>query len=72
MENKVKVGGIYFHFKGNKYQVLNVARHTETDEEMVVYMRTNHQTLWVRPLSMFLEEVKNSSGETVPRFKLIS
>ena len=50
--------GRYRHFKGNEYQVLGVARHSETEEEMVVYRALYGEGgLWVRPLSMFLSKV---------------
>lgn len=64
--------GRYRHYKGNDYLVLGVARHSETEEELVVY-RTDYgdHSLWVRPLSMFLESV-DINGKTVPRFQFIS
>ncbi|MBN35586.1 MAG: hypothetical protein CMM46_12620 [Rhodospirillaceae bacterium] len=60
--------GRYRHYKGNDYEVIGVARHSESDEELVVY-RPNHgeRGLWVRPLEMFTEMVE-VNGETVPRF----
>lgn len=71
--NKIKPG-IYEHYKGRRYQVLGVAKHSETLEDMVVY-QTLYQNelskLWVRPLSIFLEEV-DLNGQKVPRFKFIS
>lgn len=65
--------GAYKHFKGGKVEVIGVARHTETFEEMVVYRHTKQDGLegfWVRPLSMFLEEIEKE-GERVPRFRHI-
>lgn len=51
--------GKYRHFKGNEYEVLGVANHSETLEEMVVYRALyGEQGLWVRPLSMWLETVE--------------
>ena len=48
--------GRYRHFKGNEYQVLGVARHSETEEEMVVYRALYGEGgLWVRPAAMWLE-----------------
>jgi hypothetical protein len=61
--------GRYRHYKGKDYEVLGVARHSETEEEYVVY-RQLYGTggLWIRPLEMFLESV--TIGETVvPRFR---
>ncbi|MBX4200642.1 DUF1653 domain-containing protein [Candidatus Parcubacteria bacterium] len=63
--------GIYQHFKGNKYEVLGVAKHSETQEELVVYRGLyENGGLWVRPVSIFLEEVA-VEGEKIPRFKAI-
>ncbi len=63
--------GIYEHFKGAKYKVLGVVRHSETLEEMVLYehMFGDHST-WIRPIDMFLEQVEND-GKKIPRFKYI-
>jgi len=55
---KLKIGGIYKHFKGDKYLVLGVVRHSETKEEMVLYRQLYGEgELWVRPKAMFLEKV---------------
>ena len=60
--------GRYRHFKGNEYEVLFTARHSETEEEMVVYRALYGEGgLWVRPMGMFLENV-TVDGKTVPRF----
>lgn len=63
--------GVYRHYKGNTYQVLGLAKHSETEEDLVVY-RALYGTfgLWVRPLDMFCTEVE-VEGEIVPRFELI-
>jgi hypothetical protein len=60
--------GKYRHYKGGEYEVFFVARHSETEEEMVVY-RTLHGdfSYWVRPLGMFLESVE-IDGVEQPRF----
>lgn len=64
--------GRYRHFKGNEYTVLDVARHSETLEELVVYRQEyGEQELWVRPAAMFAETVE-VDGQTVPRFQRIS
>lgn len=61
--------GRYRHYKGNEYTVIGVARHSETQEEMVVYRQEyGERRLWVRPLAMFLEKV-DVDGETIPRFE---
>lgn len=60
--------GRYRHYKGMDYEVIGVARHSETEEELVVYRCLyGDYSLWVRPLSMFRETV-NVAGEQVPRF----
>jgi hypothetical protein len=63
--------GRYRHYKGNFYEVVDIARHSETEEEMVVY-RTLYgdHSLWVRPLGMFIEDVP-VNGRLVPRFEWI-
>jgi hypothetical protein len=50
--------GRYRHYKGNYYEVIGIARHSETDERLVVYRPLyGEMGLWVRPLEMFQEEV---------------
>jgi hypothetical protein len=64
--------GRYRHYKGGEYQVLGIARHSETDEELVVYQpQYGEKGLWVRPLAMFLESVETDEGKQ-PRFLCIS
>ena len=59
--NRVKIGKVYRHFKGNYYFVLDVACDSETKERMVVYKplypRADRNYTWVRPEKMFLEEI---------------
>jgi len=63
--------GIYRHYKGNTYQVLGVAKHSETEEDLVVYRALYGEWgLWVRPLEMFSEKVE-VEGRLVSRFTLI-
>lgn len=65
--------GKYQHFKGNFYEVIGVARHSETLEELVVYRALyihkiyGDNSLWVRPKAMFLEKVI-VDGKEIPRF----
>lgn len=60
--------GTYRHYKGNLYEVIGVARHSETLEELVVYRALYGEFgLWVRPKAMFLETVV-VDGVAVPRF----
>lgn len=64
--------GRYRHFKGNDYEVIGVALHSETLEEMIVYRPLyGDSKLWVRPKAMFLETV-NVDGEEKARFQLIA
>ncbi|WP_298862957.1 DUF1653 domain-containing protein [uncultured Gimesia sp.] len=63
--------GRYRHYKGNDYIVIEIARHSETEEEMVVYRQDyGERGLWVRPKGMFMESV-NIDGREVPRFEFI-
>ena len=63
--------GKYRHFKGKEYEVLYLARHSETEEWMVVYRALYaDRGIWVRPASMWEEEVQ-FQGEAVPRFRWI-
>lgn len=63
--------GIYQHYKGNLYEVLGVARHSETEEAHVVYKTLyGDYSLWIRPLSMFIEMVE-VDGHSVPRFAFV-
>lgn len=63
--------GIYKHYKGNEYKVITQARHSETLEDLVVYQALyGERGFWVRPLKMFLENVK--LGENIiPRFEWV-
>jgi hypothetical protein len=65
------IKGIYKHYKGNLYEVIDVAKHSETEEEHVVY-RTLYgdYSLWVRPLAMFIETVE-LDGQQVARFEYV-
>lgn len=63
--------GKYKHFKGKEYEVIGIAKHSETLEEMVVYRALyGEMELWVRPLSMFIEIV-GKDGKKFPRFEYI-
>lgn len=63
--------GRYRHFKGKEYEVLGVARHSETEEELVVYRALYGDFgLWVRPVSMWNETVERD-GKTFLRFTYI-
>ena len=63
--------GRYRHFKGKEYEVLGVARHSETQEELVVYRALYGDFgLWVRPVSMW-NEIVERDGKTFRRFTYI-
>lgn len=63
--------GLYQHYKGPHYEVIDVARHSETEEEMVIYRaRYGEKGLWVRPLKMFTDHV-HSEGVRLPRFSYL-
>ena len=63
--------GIYEHYKGNRYEVIDTLRHSETEELMVLYRALYaDEGLWARPYTMFFEEVE-VKGKIVPRFQFI-
>ena len=63
--------GIYRHYKGQDYQVYEVATHSETEEAYVVYRPLyGEMALWIRPLSMFTETVE-VDGKSLPRFAFV-
>ena len=64
--------GLYEHHKGGRYEVLGVARHSETHEALVVYRPLYGEgALWVRPFAMFTETVW-VNGTPTPRFKWLA
>jgi hypothetical protein len=63
--------GLYEHYKGGRYEVIDVAKHSENEEYLVVYRALyGEMGLWVRPLVMFTETVL-VEGEQVPRFRYV-
>lgn len=74
MQNTVLVNRIYRHFKGDYYIVVCIAKHSETEEEMVVYRQLyGAGELWVRPMSLFISEVDHEKYPDVKqkyRFEL--
>jgi hypothetical protein len=68
--------GKYRHYKGGKYEVIGIAKHSETLEDIVVYRALynsdefGNNALWVRPSRMFSEDVE-IGGKKFPRFKFI-
>jgi hypothetical protein len=68
-ESGIVTPGRYRHYTGQEYEVLGVARHSETEEEFVVYRALyGDHGLWIRPTVMFLESV-TVDGKSVPRFQ---
>ncbi|MEK7209164.1 MAG: DUF1653 domain-containing protein [Patescibacteria group bacterium] len=71
MKSKTIKLGKYRHYKGKEYEVIGVAKHSETFEELVVYRALYGKgQIWARPRKMFLEEVE-VGGKKIPRFKLV-
>lgn len=68
MEPNIVASGKYRHYKGHEYEVIGVAKNSETLEELVIYraLSGNHE-YWVRPLNMFMETVE-IDGKRIPRF----
>lgn len=67
----IEINGIYRHYKGNFYKVLAVGKHTETNEDMVVYQALyGGNQIWCRPKSMW-NEVIEINGSKLKRFELI-
>lgn len=68
--------GLYKHYKGKLYQVIGIAHHSETQEELVVYRALyddpefGTNAMWVRPATMFMETIE-VHGTTMPRFTFI-
>jgi cyclomaltodextrinase len=63
--------GKYRHFKGKEYEVIGVAKHSETLQEFVVYRELYGEgLLWIRPMAMFMEKVK-VNGVEMPRFEFV-
>lgn len=69
-----KKGEIYKHFKGNLYEIIAIAKHTETMEDMVVYMDVDGEKSYARPLEMFISKVDKEKYPNVTqefRFELL-
>lgn len=77
MNGSVYMPGIYKHYKGNYYRVVGEARHSETEQWLVVYSPlATPDSLWVRPKDMFYEDVVIEAGDSgeqrrVPRFAFV-
>ena len=76
MEGPILKPGIYRHYKGKEYEVIGIAKHSETLEDMVVYKalyesdKFDKDQLWIRPLSMFVENVV-VEGKEISRFEYL-
>lgn len=71
---RIVIGCKYLHFKGNMYELLNIATHTETKEQFAVYKSLKDGIVWVRPLEMFASEVDHEKYPNVSqkyRFELM-
>jgi hypothetical protein len=77
MPKTVTVGATYRHYKDHLVEVVGVALHSETEEELVIYKKLHdvgkykNGQLWARPKTMFLEDVV-VKGKTLPRFALVN
>lgn len=70
MGRQIKVGTKYRHFKGHIVDVMCIAKHTETEEDMVVYKRLSTGEIWTRPLAMFTSEVDHEKyPEVTQRYR---
>lgn len=68
---EIKVGSIYQHYKGNKYRVLALAKHTENLEDLVVYQALYEDNkVWCRPVSMWNDYIE-INGKIIKRFEQI-
>ena len=65
---KIEIGKTYKHYKGNKYKIIEFAKHSETLEDMIIYKSLDTGKVWVRPYKMWNETVDNSG---TLRFTLI-
>jgi len=65
-----KIGEIYRHFKGGMYTIVRAAQHSETLELYVVYESLDGGHVWVRPLTMFCEDIEKD-GKKIHRFTLV-
>jgi hypothetical protein len=68
---KIILGGIYKHFKGGMYKVIDVVKHSETLKDLVYYIKLDNGTSWARPIEMFLETITRE-GKTFQRFELVN
>ena len=69
LPNKIKIGGLYRHYKGGLYRVIEIVKHTETEEVLVTYrlLYGHNMTTWARPIAMFCGRVDGK-----PRFEEVT
>lgn len=76
MGDQILKPGVYRHYKGREYEVIGIAKHSETLEDMVVYKalyesdKFEKDQMWIRPLSMFVEKVV-VEGKEISRFEYV-
>lgn len=70
MKKYPEIGKMYNHYKGGRYEVLSLAKHSETDEDLVIYKSVHFGSIHARPLSMWFETIRLSELEHVQRFSL--
>lgn len=63
-------GKLYDHYKGGRYQVITLAKHSETGDDLVIYKSLHFGSIHARPLQMWFENVTNEQKQNVPRFQL--
>lgn len=66
-----KIGGIYHHYKGGTYEVLSMAKHSETDEPMVIYKSIQFGSVHARPLDLWFNKIEVKGEIDTERFVLI-
>jgi len=57
---KIEIGKVYRHYKGNLYKIIALAKHSESLEDMIVYQGVNDGKTWIRPAKMWNETVDNN------------
>ena len=67
----LKPGQVWKHYKGNDYKIVVLGKHSETEEEMVVYEQLHSGRIYIRPMNLFFNDVE-WEGKTVPRFTFVS
>lgn len=70
MEYKLKpvIDGIYNHYKGGTYKVITLAKHSETQEDLVIYKSIEFGSFYARPLSMWFDDVRDHNDNPTKRF----